>query len=45
MNDWMPCFYAAMLMGGSSVVVAFIGFMAGRMREQLALLEMFRPEH
>lgn len=44
MNDWLPCLYAAALIGGTTVVAAIIGFMAGRMREQLALLEIFRPE-
>ena len=44
MTDWLPCMYAATLIGGTTVVAAIIGFMAGRMREQLALLEIFRPE-
>jgi hypothetical protein len=45
MTDWLPCAYAAMLMGASAVIAGAIGFVAGRMREQLALLELFRPEH
>ncbi len=44
MNDWLPCLYAVALIGGTSVAAAIIDFMVGRMREQLALLEMFRPE-
>lgn len=44
MTEWMPCVYAAMLIGGSTAIAAAIGFWAGRMREQLALLEMCRPE-
>ncbi len=44
MIDFLPCAYAATLIGGSTVIAAIIGFMAGRMREQLALLEVFRPE-
>jgi hypothetical protein len=45
MNDWLPCPYAAMLIGTSTVIAAVFGFYAGRMREQLALLELFRPWH
>ena len=37
MSDWLPCPYAAVLIGGSTVIAAVIGFWAGRMREQLAL--------
>ena len=44
MNDWLPCLYAATLMGVTAVAAASIGFVVGRMREQLALLELFRPE-
>ena len=44
MTEWLPCPYAAMWIGASTVVAAAIGFWAGRMREQLALLETFRPE-
>lgn len=44
MNDWLPCLYAAMLIGLSTAIAGTIGFWAGRMREQLALLEIFRPE-
>jgi zinc transporter ZupT len=40
----IPCLYAAMLIGISTAVAAVIGFWAGRMREQLALLEILRPE-
>ena len=35
---------AALLIGATTVVAAAVGFVAGRMREQLALLETFRPE-
>ena len=44
MTELIPCLYAAMLIGGSTAVAAAIGFWAGRMREQLALLEILRPE-
>ena len=44
MTEWLPCPYAAMWIGASTVIAAVIGFLAGRMREQLALLEIFRPE-
>lgn len=44
MNDWLPCIYAAILIGAAAVFSAGLGFMAGRMREQLGLLETFRPE-
>jgi zinc transporter ZupT len=44
MTDVIPCLYAAMLIGISTAVAAVIGFWAGRMREQLALLEILRPE-
>ena len=44
-NDCVaPAAYAAMLIGGSKVIAAVIGFLAGRMREQLALLRAFRLE-
>ncbi len=43
MNDWLPCGYALSLIGVSMVIAAAAGFWAGRMREQLALLEIFRP--
>jgi hypothetical protein len=39
MTDWMPCLYALVLMG----LAAAVGFWLGRMREQLALLEMCKP--
>ena len=44
MTDLIPCPYAAILIGGSTVIAAVIGFWVGRMREQLALLEVLRPE-
>lgn len=44
MNDWLPCIYAAILIGTSSAIAGVVGFLAGRMREQLHLLETFRPE-
>ena len=43
MNDWLPCGYALSLIGLSMVIAAVAGYWAGRMREQLALLEMLRP--
>ena len=43
MNDWLPCPYIASLVGLATVVAAALGFWIGRMREQLALLEIFRP--
>lgn len=44
MTDWLPCPYAAALIGLSTVVAAAMGFWIGRMREQLAMLELLRPE-
>ena len=44
MNSWLPCGYAFTLIGVGMVIAAAAGFWAGRKREQLALLEMFRPE-
>ena len=44
MTEWLPCPYAGLLMGICTVIAGAIGFWAGRMREQLALLETFRPE-
>jgi putative Mn2+ efflux pump MntP len=44
MNDLLPCPYAATLIGLTTLVAAVMGFWIGRMREQLALLEVLRPE-
>ena len=44
MTGLIPCLYAAFLIGASTAIAAVIGFWAGRMREQLALLEILRPE-
>lgn len=44
MTELLPCPYAAALIGVSSVGAAILGFWIGRMREQLALLEILRPE-
>ena len=44
MTDWLPCAYASILIGGSTAMAAVIGFWTGRMREQLALLEILHPE-
>ena len=44
MTDLMPCPYAATLIGLATVIAAVLGFWIGRMREQLALLEILRPE-
>jgi hypothetical protein len=45
MNDLLPCLYALVLMAGSAVAAAAVGFWAGRWREQLSLLELLKPEH
>jgi putative Mn2+ efflux pump MntP len=44
LNDWLPCPYAASLIGLATVIAAVLGFWIGRMREQLALLETLHPE-
>ena len=44
MTDMLPCQYAASLIGLATVIAAVLGFWIGRMREQLALLEILRPE-
>ena len=44
-HDWLPCPYAASLIGITTVIAAIMGFWIGRMREQLALLETLRPEN
>ena len=44
MIDWLPCAYASVLMGVCTVIAGTLGFWVGRMREQLALLETFRPD-
>lgn len=44
MTDMLPCPYAASLIGLATVIAAVLGFWIGRMREQLALLEILRPE-
>ena len=44
MTDWLPDVYCAILISLSIVIAAAAGFWAGRMREQLALLEILRPE-
>jgi hypothetical protein len=41
MTEWLPCLYALFLMG----VAATAGFWLGRLREQLALLEMCKPAY
>jgi hypothetical protein len=41
MTEWLPCLYALFLMG----VAAAVGFWLGRLREQLALLEMCKPAY
>lgn len=43
MTDWLPDVYCAILISLSIVIAAAAGFWAGRMREQLALLEILRP--
>ena len=44
MIELLPCPYAAMLIGMTSLATAALGFWTGRMREQLALLETLHPE-
>jgi putative Mn2+ efflux pump MntP len=44
LNDWLPCPYAASLIGLATAIAAVLGFWIGRMREQLALLETLHPE-
>jgi hypothetical protein len=41
MTEWLPCIYALALMGAAAAA----GFWLGRMREQLALLEMCKPTY
>ena len=41
MTDWRPCLYALVLMGAAAAV----GYLLGRWREQLALLEMCKPSY
>ena len=43
MTDWLPDVYCAILISLGIVIAAATGFWAGRMREQLALLEILRP--
>lgn len=43
MNDWLPCGYATGLIFAGAFVAAIVGYRLGRWREQLALLERFRP--
>jgi membrane protein DedA with SNARE-associated domain len=45
MTDWLPCFYAAVLIALGSVISAALGYLAGRWREQLWLLKICKPEH
>ena len=44
MSDWMPCLYAAVLIGLSAAVAWGLGYWAGRVREQRALLGILTPE-
>ena len=39
MTDLLPCLYATVLIVGA----AALGYWAGRYREQLSLLEIFKP--
>ncbi len=40
MNDWLPC-----PLGLSYILIAAgIGYFAGQLREQLRMLEIFKPE-
>jgi membrane protein DedA with SNARE-associated domain len=45
MNDWIPCFYAVVLITAGSATAATLGYMLGRWREQLFLLEICKPQH
>lgn len=40
MSDWLPCPLAFSFM----LMAAAIGYFAGQFREQLRLLEIFKPE-
>ncbi len=40
MIDWLPCSLGL----GYAVAAAGLGYIAGRFREQLHLLEIFKPE-
>ena len=40
-TNWLPCSYASVLI----LAAAAVGFWLGRWREQLALLQLLKPEH
>jgi membrane protein DedA with SNARE-associated domain len=44
MSNWLPCLYATALIAIGSAVSAVAGYWLGRWREQLWLLEIFKPE-
>ncbi len=44
MEYWLPCWYASLWILGSIAVALVAGYSLGRMREQLVLLEILRPE-
>ena len=43
MTEWLPDVYCTILISLGIFIAAAAGFWAGRIREQLALLEMLRP--
>ena len=43
MEYWLPCWYAALWILGSITIALVAGYYLGRMREQLSLLELLRP--
>ena len=44
MSEWVPCAYASSLIGAGMAVAIVAGYLLGRWREQLHLLEVLRPE-
>lgn len=45
MTDWLPCLYALLLIAMGCAFSSALGYRVGRWREQLALLEICKPEH
>jgi hypothetical protein len=45
MIDWLPCGYALSLIVGFAALASAAGYVLGRWREQLSLLEIFGPKH
>jgi membrane protein DedA with SNARE-associated domain len=44
MTHWLPCLYATVLITAGSAVAAALGYLVGRWREQLWLLEILKPQ-